>query len=108
MLEPFGKGNVKPVFAEKNLKLLSARILGKNKNVVKLQVKNSGDVVMDALYFGDVDVFRAYLTEQYGAGETEKLFWGRENSIFLSVTYYPGINEFRGRRSLQIVIQNYQ
>lgn len=108
VLEPFGKGNVKPVFAEKNLKLLSARILGKNKNVVKLQVKNSGDVVMDALYFGDVDVFRAYLTEQYGAGETEKLFWGRENSIFLSVTYYPGINEFRGRRSLQIVIQNYQ
>lgn len=107
VLEPFGKGNTKPVFAEKNLNLLSARILGKNKNVIKMQVQNGLGTVMDAMYFGDVDVFRGYLSEKFGYAETEKLFWGRENAVTLSVTYYPGINEYRGNRTIQIVVQNY-
>ena len=107
VLEPFGKGNTKPVFAEKNLNLLSARILGKNKNVIKMQVQNGLGTVMDAMYFGDVDVFRGYLNEKFGYAETEKLFWGRENAVTLSVTYYPGINEYRGNRTIQIVVQNY-
>lgn len=108
ILEPFGKGNTKPLFAEKNLNLLSARILGKNKNVIKMQVLNADGIVMDAMYFGDVDVFRAYLDGKFGHTETEKLFQGRKNAVCLSVTYYPGINEFRGNRTLQIVVQNYQ
>lgn len=108
VLEPFGKGNTKPVFAEKNLNILSARILGKNKNVIKMQVLNAAGTVLDAMYFGDVDVFRNYLDEKFGYTETEKLFQGRENAVTLSVTYYPGINEFRGNRTLQIVVQNYQ
>jgi len=107
VLEPFGKGNAKPVFAEKNLNLLSARILGKNKNVIKMQVQNGMGTVMDAMYFGDVDAFRSYLNEKFGYAETEKLFWGRENAVTLSITYYPGINEYRGNRTLQIVVQNY-
>lgn len=108
VLEPFGKGNTKPVFAEKDLNLLGARILGKNKNVIKMQVQNGMGTVMDAMYFGDVDVFRSYLNGKFGYAETEKLFWGRENAVSLSVTYYPGINEYRGNRTLQIVIQNYR
>lgn len=108
VLEPFGKGNTKPVFAEKNLNILSARILGKNKNVIKMQVQNPAGTVLDAMYFGDVDAFRNYLVEKFGRTETEKLFQGRENDVKLSVTYYPGINEFRGNRTLQIVVQNYQ
>ena len=108
VLEPFGKGNTKPVFAEKNLNVLNARILGKNKNVIKMQVLNGSGMVMDAMYFGDVDVFREYLTDKFGSPETEKLFQGRENDVTLSVTYYPSVNEFRGNRTLQIVVQNYQ
>lgn len=108
VLEPFGKGNTKPVFAEKNLNVLNARILGKNKNVIKMQVLNESGMVMDAMYFGDVDVFREYLTDKFGSPETEKLFQGRENDVTLSVTYYPSVNEFRGNRTLQIVVQNYQ
>ena len=108
ILEPFGKGNTKPLFAEKNLNILNARILGKNKNVVKMQVLNTDGMAMDAMYFGDVDVFREYLDRKFGHTETEKLFQGRENAVHLSVTYYPGINEFRGSRTLQIVVQNYQ
>ena len=107
-LEPFGKGNQKPVFAEKNLNVLSARILGKNKNVIKMQVLNQAGIVLDAMYFGDVEVFQAYLREKYGTGETEKLFQNRENSVYLSVTYYPTINEYMNRKSIQIVVQNYQ
>lgn len=108
VLEPFGKGNTKPLFAEKNLDILSARILGKNKNVIKMQVMNPAGAVMDAMYFGDVDVFRDYLEGKFGRTEAEKLFQGRQNAVTLSVTYYPGINEFRGNKSLQIVVQNYQ
>lgn len=108
VLEPFGKGNTKPLFAEKNLKLQKAAILGKNKNVLKFTVYNQNGTSMEALYFGDVEQMQGYLTEKYGSREMEKLFLGRANDICLSVTYYPTVNEFRDRRTLQIVIQNYR
>ena len=108
LLEPFGKGNTKPLFAEKSLNILSARILGKNRNVIKLQVLGAAWTVMEAMYFGDVERFQEYLREKFGHTETEKLFQGRENAVTLSLAYYPGINEFRGNRTLQIVIQSYQ
>ena len=108
LLEPFGKGNTKPLFAEKSLNILSARILGKNRNVIKLQVLGAAGTVMEAMYFGDVERFQEYLGEKFGHTETEKLFQGRENAVTLSLAYYPGINEFRGNRTLQIVIQSYQ
>ncbi len=108
LLEPFGKGNTKPLIAEKSLNILSARILGKNRNVIKLQVLGAAGTVMEAMYFGDVERFQEYLREKFGHTETEKLFQGRENAVTLSLAYYPGINEFRGNRTLQIVIQSYQ
>ena len=108
LLEPFGKGNTKPLFAEKSLNILSARILGKNRNVIKLQVLGAAGTVMEAMYFGDVERFQEYLREKFGHTETEKLFQGRENAVTLSLAYYPGINEFRGNRTLQMVIQSYQ
>lgn len=108
LLEPFGKGNTKPLFAEKDLKVLGAKILGKNKNVIKMQVENSAGCVMDAMYFGDVEVFQKDVKERFGQKEVEKLFLQRKNEVRLSVTYYPTINVFRECRTLQIVIQNYQ
>ena len=108
VLEPFGKANTKPVFAEKNLQILNARILGQNRNVLKMQVKNARGAVLEALYFGDIQGFQEYLEEKFGSVEMEKLFQGRENRVSLSVVYYPSINEFRDRRTLQIVIQKYQ
>lgn len=107
LLEPFGKGNTKPVFAEKNLKVIGARILGKNRNVLKFQVLNQSGTVMDAMYFGDVQQMLGSLEAEYGPSEVEKMLQTRENRIFLTVTYYPTINEFRDKRSIQIVIQNY-
>ncbi len=107
VLEPFGKANPKPVFAEKNLNVLSARILGQNKNVIKMQVLNSQGMVMDAMYFGDVEKFNTYITEKFGMSEVEKVYQNRENAVTISATYYPQVNVFRNVRNLQIVIQNY-
>ncbi len=108
VLEPFGKGNPKPLFADRKLKVLGARILGKNKNVLKMQVQNQNGCVMEALYFGDLELFKSYIHEKFGFSEAEKLFQGRVSKVELSMTYYPSVNEFRGNRTLQIVVQNYQ
>jgi single-stranded-DNA-specific exonuclease len=108
LLEPFGKGNTKPIFAEKNLKVRRASILGKNANVLKLQVVNAYGRVIDAMYFGDVDSFINDLVEHFGQMEVDKMFQNRDNAIILSVIYYPSINEYGGFRSLQIIIQSYQ
>ena len=66
VLEPFGKGNARPVFAERQVQVESARILGKNKNVLKLQVKDLHGTRMDAMYFGDVNTFVEYVREKFG------------------------------------------
>lgn len=108
VLEPFGKGNEKPLFAEAGLLLLGARILGKHANVLKLRVQNRAGCCMDALYFGEPEEVRSYLTEKYGRAAVEALFWGRAENLTLDVTYYPSVNEYMGRKSLQIVIKNYR
>ncbi len=108
LLEPFGKGNEKPLFADTALQVLSARIIGKNKNVVKMQVRNKNGYSIEALYFGDPAPFQEYLTEKYGESEVQNLFWGRPNQIRMDFTYYPSVNEYMGRKSLQIVIKNYR
>ncbi len=108
LLEPFGKGNEKPLFAEAGLTLLSARILGKNANVLKFRVRNQTGRIMDAMYFGEIDEMRTYLEARYGAQRVQELFWGRGEGLTLDVTYYPSINEYMGRRTLQIVIRNYR
>lgn len=109
LLEPFGKGNEKPVFADKGLELLSARILGKNRNVCKMQVRSSLGRVMEAMYFGDTEQLMAYLTEKYTKDAVRALFDGRpqRTPIVMSMVYYPEINHFNGRDTLQIVVKNY-
>lgn len=107
LLEPFGKGNTKPLFAEQHFSLLQARILGKNRNVLKLLVENSHGCRMDALYYGDLPGFEDYVRGQFGAEALAALYAGRANPIDLGFVYYPSVNEYRGVRSVQIVIQNY-
>ncbi|MDO4323339.1 MAG: single-stranded-DNA-specific exonuclease RecJ [Lachnospiraceae bacterium] len=108
LLEPFGKGNEKPLFAEAGIRLLNARVLGKNANVLKLRVMNRAGTVMDAMYFGDPEAVRSYLIQKYDAHRVQELFWGRGEGLTLDLTYYPSVNEYMGRRSLQIVIKNYR
>src|SRR5699024_4725965 len=91
LLEPFGKGNPKPVFAQKGIHVLNPRILGKNRNVVKMRVLDQDGFSMEAVYFGEAEKFLADVSCQDA----------------VSITYYPEINRYQGRESLQIVIQNY-
>ena len=90
-LEPFGKGNTKPLFAQKGLRVLSSRVLGKNRNVAKLQLSDHTGCVIEAVYFGEADEFVNAV----------------KGSSSISVTYYPEINRYQGRETLQIVIRNY-
>lgn len=108
VLEPFGKGNARPVFAERQVQVESARILGKNKNVLKLQVKDFHGTRMDAMYFGDVNTFVEYVREKFGDIACECLLRGHGHGIVMAFTYYPDINEYQGVRTPQIVIQNYK
>lgn len=91
LLEPFGKGNTRPLFAQKGLRVLNSRIFGKNRNVAKMQVMDEQGTVIDAVYFGEAQEFADY------ARAHEKI----------SVVYYPEVDTYQGREKLQIVIRNY-
>lgn len=92
LLEPFGKGNSRPLFAEKNLRVISPRIFGKNRNVLKCRLQDQQGYQMEAVYFGDV----------------EDCLREMERRQVMSFTYYPSVNEYMGRRTLQLTIVNYQ
>lgn len=93
LLEPFGKGNTKPVFAGRDIMFTNIRIMGKNRNVLKAWACDRSGVNIEALYFGDVSAFQKVLMEKGGK---------------LSITYYPGVNEYMGQRNLQITITHYK
>ena len=92
LLEPFGKGNEKPLFAQKNLWISQMRVFGKNRNVVKMRLTDENGYPMDGVYFGNGDEFA-----EEGRGKRK-----------ISILYYPDINMYQGRESLQVIIRHYQ
>ncbi len=107
-LEPYGKANSKPLFAEKNVNLLKAVVLGKNGNVLKFKAKTKLNKVIDAIYFGDVHEFEEEIINKYGKEELQKLYEGVYNGVMVDLVFYPSINEYNGNTTIQIVIQNYR
>ena len=115
VLEPFGKANAKPLFAERKVHVLGARILGKNRNVLKLRVEDTNGTGIDAMYFGDIEGFLNYIKQKFGDRAYQDMLSGRnaprnraEKGIEMAFTYYPDINEYQGIKTPQIVIQNYK
>lgn len=108
VLEPYGKGNVKPQFADKNLSVSRAYVVGKNQNVLKLHLKTERGTGVSAVFFGDIAAWKAYYSEKYGKNAVEAAFLGQKNAIRMSVVYYPEINEYQGVTGIQLVIRNYQ
>ena len=106
VLEPCGNGNEKPVFADRELTARCAFYIGKERNMLKLQL-NCGTGVMDALYFGDAEEFLDYYREKYGADQVDALLHGRPQQMRFAFVYYPQINRYQGMSSLQIVITHY-
>lgn len=107
LLEPFGNGNPKPVFAQKNVRVCRGRILGKNRNVGKYRVADESGREYDMMYFGDLEQWHAFLSAHFGQEETDRLYGGGSARIVISVIYYPDINVYRGREELQMVMQDY-
>ena len=91
LLEPFGKGNTKPLFAQKNVRIENCRVFGKNRNVVKMKLYDENGCEAEGVWFGDGDAFAERIKE--------KNRW--------SVAYYPSINAYNGRESIEIIVQNY-
>ena len=107
LLEPFGKGNTKPIFAARGVTLLGARILGKNRNVL-IKAQDANGSVIEAMLFQNVEGFLKNMEETYGRMEVDALLQGRGGHIKIAVTYYPDINEYMGKRTPQIVITHYR
>lgn len=108
LLEPFGKGNSKPLFGEKDIDVKRGFILGKNKNVLKLSLLKKNRKIIDGLYFGDIEEFEKRLINKFGESEVNKMYKGIDNKIKLDIVYTPTINEYMGNRNLQMTIQNYR
>ena len=92
LLAPFGKGNTRPLFAEKNLRVYYPQIVGKNQNVLKFQVQDSTGNRMDAVYFGEARKCLEYIQRKQE----------------MAFTFYPSVNEYNGRRTIQLTVVNYQ
>lgn len=107
ILEPFGKSNEKPVFADKNIHILSLGIFGKNRNVCRMQVQSQGGTVMSAVYFGQTDEFLDFLGKKYGNDAVQQAISGKGTDMAVSFIYYPEINVYNGKESLQIIVKNY-
>ncbi len=107
LLEPFGKGNEKPVFADKIVNINRLQVRGKNKNVIMMNVSNRNGTQMEAVLFETEEEFRENLIKKYSETEIDGLFRGYNSNISLSVLYYPEINDYNGFQNIRVVLKRY-
>ncbi len=105
-LAPFGKGNDKPLFAQKDLNVLSAKIMGKDRSVVKLMLESQDGFVCEGIYF-NAQEFSDNMIAWFGQEEYDKLLHGWLNNVVLNVAYYPSVNEYNGTRTIQLQMKRY-
>lgn len=109
-LEPFGPGNPRPLFAQKGVWFVTGRILGKNQNVGKYTVEDEAGKRYEMIYFGNLEKFNRFLEEKYGEQAVKALYeakGGVGRTMEVTVAYYPDLNEYKGRVSIQYVLQHY-
>ncbi len=107
VLEPFGNGNPKPVFAQKDIRLIKGRILGKNQNVGRYTVEDDGGRQFEMIYFGNLEVWHAFLAERFGQKACDGLYRGAGGQMRIHVIYYPDLDVYQGRERLQMIMQDY-
>lgn len=108
LLEPFGTGNEKPVFAQKDLLFLSARVLGKAGNVIKFTVQDDEQKRWEMMLFHGKEEFERYASEKYGQAALDALYEGKSRGLVFDADYYPGVNTWQGNTRLQLVLQKYR
>lgn len=108
LLEPFGKGNEKPVFADRNLEIENLRVLGKEGRVIRMRLKSASGTSLDAVYFGDLENLRLSLEEKYGKVVAEDTVAGRcIHHASLHFIYYPEIDHYYSTPRLQLKITGF-
>lgn len=108
ILEPFGKGNIRPLFGDKGLRIQRGTILGSKRSVLKLNLLSSNGQRFEAILFNESDAFIEDIERLYGKNQMESMFKGIENNISVDILYYPEINEYMGTKTVQVIIKNYR
>ena len=107
LLEPFGMANPRPLFAARDIRLHSLRVLGKGRNVLRMEGSDLSGRRMTLIRFQEEEVFREELVSAAGAGNWDKLCAGYAD-LAVRMVYYPEINDFRGRKSMQYIVKDMQ
>ncbi len=108
LLEPFGNENTKPLFALRKLLIKGIRILGRTGRCLKIFVSDENGNQAEAIYFGENHIFFEKLEAFCGREETENIKKGLSSNIYMDITYYPQVNEWNGRKNIQMVIKNFR
>lgn len=107
IMEPFGQGNPKPLFAGKHFGIRRIMVIGKTRTHAKLIITDDSGATVEAMLYGRADEFFDYVRQVHGEGRLSALLSGYTQPVDMAFTFQPGINDFRGMRNVQIVIQNY-
>lgn len=101
LLEPFGKANEKPTFAQAGLGIKSARFIGNEGRFIKILFQDESGYIIEGVDF-NANKFIECIKLWFSDEECDKMLSGLPNEIKLDVAYYPDVNEFNGRCTLQI------
>ena len=107
LIEPCGKGNKKPVFAAKGLKIIRMAVLGKNRNTIKMTLYD-GTAEAEGIWFGNVDSVLSEIRQKYGMAECEKLLRGGGSDVYTDIIYTPKINYYNGFERIQLDIESFR
>lgn len=107
ILEPFGKGNTKPVFADKGIRIKRMQTIGKNQDTLKFEFLTKNNITVSGVLFREKEQMVSYLEDKFGKEQVEAAYLGKPNTIELSIIYTPEINTFRGIHSVQIIVEHY-
>lgn len=108
LLEPFGKNNARPVFADKGIRVRRMWTIGKNNDTLRFEFITRSGIMVNGIRFRDKDVVIQYMEDKFGKEQVEAAFMGKPNNIELSIIYNPEINSFRGMDTLQFIVEHYQ
>jgi len=107
-LEPFGKGNEKPVFGAKDVRFVNGKVVGKQKNVLIITLKDELGHYFKGVLFGYDEQFDQTVTAKFGQQIKEDFMTNGTDQLIMDLAYYPSINRFNGKESVQIIIEDYK
>lgn len=108
LLEPFGKDNEKPIFADQNLEICSVGIFGKERNVIRLRLKSQKGTLVDGVYFGNPEKLQMAIAEKYDVSTAKAVLDGaRQIGVKMHFSYYPDLNVYQGMESIQLKITGF-